>query len=411
VLARSAPRITGRPDGVPIVDRLREPLPQVVDPIARLDRSTIFVQGPPGAGKTYTGSHMIVALLEQGKRVGASSNSHKAIDNLLKAVEAVAAQRGVRFMGVKKINRQSLETAFDGLSFTNVDDNLDAASDAYRLVAGTAWLFADPAFDRTLDYLFVNEAGQVALANPAAMGTSARNIEVLGDQMQLGQPIQGVHPGRSGESTLEYPLDGAATIAPDRGIFLERTFRMAPALCRFVSDAVYDGQLTHDACTRGHRLLLDERAHPGLRPEGLSLLPVVHDACSDRSDEKFEVVATLVASLLAQRSRNERGVERTLTLDDVLVVAPHNVQVNALKARLPAGARVSTVDKFQGQEAEVVIVSMTTSSEEYFRRDKAFLYSRNRLNVLGRGGGVSRQSSAVRGCWKHDARRWGRLRW
>jgi predicted RecB family nuclease len=381
VLARSAPRITGRPDGAPIVDRLREPLPQIVDAIARLDRSAIFVQGPPGAGKTYTGSHVIVALLEQGKRVGVSSNSHKAIDNLLRAVEKVAAERGVRFMGVKKINRQSPETAFDGPSFTNVDDNLDAASDAYRLVAGTAWLFADPAFDSTLDYLFVDEAGQVALANLVAMSTSAKNIVLLGDQMQLGQPIQGVHPGRSGESTLEYLLDGVATIAPDRGIFLERTFRMAPVLCRFVSDAVYDGRLTHDPCTEGRRLVLDEHAHPALRTEGLSFLPVAHDACSHRSDEEVEVVAGLVANLLAQRYRSEHGVERLLTLEDVLVVAPYNAQVNALKARLPAGTRVGTVDKFQGQEAEVVIVSMTTSSEEYLPRDKAFLYSRNRLNV------------------------------
>ncbi len=381
VLTRSAPRITGRPDGEPTVERLGEPLPRIVDAIARLDRSAIFVQGPPGAGKTYTGSHVIVALLERGKRVGVSSNSHKAIDNLLKAVEKVAAERGVRFLGVKKINRQNPETAFDGPSFANVDDNEDAAAGAYQLVAGTAWLFADPVFDGTLDYLFIDEAGQVSLANLVAMGTSAKNIVLLGDQMQLGQPIQGVHPGRSGESTLEYLLDGAATIAADRGIFLERSFRMAPALCRFVSEAVYDGRLTHDACTEGRRLVLDEHAHPALRAEGLSFLPVAHDACSHRSDEEVEVVAALVGSLLGQRCRDEHGVERALRLEDILVVAPYNVQVNALKARLPAGARVGTVDKFQGQEAEVVIVSMTTSSEEYLPRDKAFLYSRNRLNV------------------------------
>jgi predicted RecB family nuclease len=381
VLARSAPRITGRPDGAPIVDQLHEPLPQVVDAIARLDRSALFVQGPPGAGKTYTGSHVIVALLERGLRVGVSSNSHKAIDNLLHGVEKVAAERGVRFMGVKKAGGDNADSGFDGPSFRNVTTNGAAAGGEFQLVAGTAWLFADPAFDRALDYLFVDEAGQVALANLVAMGTSAKNIVLLGDQMQLGQPIQGVHPGRSGESTLEYLLDGVATIAPERGIFLERTFRMAPALCRFVSEAVYDGRLTHDACTEGRRLVLDERAHPALRAEGLSFLPVTHDACSHRSDEEVEAVAGLVESLLAQLCRNERGVERALTLEDVLVVAPYNVQVNALKERLPEGARVGTVDKFQGQEADVVVVSMTTSSEEYLPRDKTFLYSRNRLNV------------------------------
>lgn len=381
VLARAEPRIQGRPAGAPIVDALREPLPQIVEAIARLDGSAIFVQGPPGAGKTHTGSHVIVELIARGRRVGVSSNSHKAIDNLLRAVERVAAERGVRFLGVKKCSRHDPGTAFDGPSFTNAEDSADAASPAYQLVAGTAWLFAEPAFERSLDVLFVDEAGQVSLANLVAMGTSARNIVLLGDQMQLGQPIQGVHPGRSGESTLEYLLDGVATIAPHRGIFLERTFRMAPELCRFVSEAVYDGRLTHDACTAGRGLVLDERAHPALKASGLSFVPVVHDACSHRSEEEVEAVAALVANLLTQRCRDGQGAERGLTLDDVLVVAPYNMQVDALRKRLPKGARVGTVDKFQGQEGEVVIVSMTTSSEEYLPRSKAFLYSRNRLNV------------------------------
>jgi uncharacterized protein len=386
VLARAAPRIVGRPEGAAIVDARREPLPQIVEAIARLDRSAVFVQGPPGAGKTWTGSRVIVELVARGARVGVASNSHKAIHNLLTAIVAAAAERQLVVRGVKKSTRGDEATEFHGVGFDNVTEAADATSDAYRVVAGTAWLFADPLLDRSLDCLFVDEAGQVALANLVAMGVAAKNIVLLGDQMQLGQPIQGVHPGRSGESTLEYLLDGVATIAPERGIFLERTCRMAPELCRFVSDTVYDGRLTHDACTIGRRLVLDERAHAALRPDGLSFLPVSHDACSHRSDEEVAVVVALVENLLTQRCRDEHGVERALTLDDILVVAPYNMQVDALRKRLPSDARVGTVDKFQGQEAEVVIVSMTTSSDEHLPRSKAFLYSRNRLNVaLSRG--------------------------
>jgi predicted RecB family nuclease len=381
LLRRDRPRITGLPDGDPIVAPHREAMPQIIDAIARLDRSVMYVQGPPGAGKTYTGSHVIAELLARGKRVGVMSNSHKAIHNLLAGVEKVAAGRGLRFMGAKKSSRNDPATEFDGPNFENVAVNGDIAAGGYQLVAGTAWLFADPALDRRLDHLFVDEAGQVSLANLVAAGTSAANIVLLGDQMQLAQPTQGVHPGRSGESTLEYLLDGVATIPSDRGIFLARTFRMAPDLCRFVSDAIYEGRLTHDACTAGRRLVLDGNAHPALRPAGLQFHPVAHDACSHRSDEEADEIARIVASLLSQRCIDEHGAERVLTLDDILVVAPYNMQVNLLKARLPAAARVGTVDKFQGQEAEVVLVSMTTSSDEYLPRSKEFLYSRNRLNV------------------------------
>jgi predicted RecB family nuclease len=381
LLRRERPRIAGLPDGDPILVPGREALPQIIDAIVRLDRSLVFVQGPPGSGKTYTGSHVIAELLVRGKRVGVMSNSHKAIHNLLAGVEKVAATRGLRFKGAKKSSRGDADTEFDGPNFVNLALNSDIAAGDYTLVAGTAWLFADAAFDRSFDYLFVDEAGQVSLANLVAAGTCATNIVLLGDQMQLRQPIQGVHPRRSGESALEYLLDDDATIALDRGIFLARTFRMAPALCRFVSDAIYEGRLTNDACTNGRRLVLDANAHPALRPAGLQFHPVVHDACSHRSDEETGEIARIVASLLTQRCVNELGVERALKLTDILVVAPYNMQVNLLKARLPAGARVGTVDKFQGQEAEVVLVSMTTSGEEYLPRSKEFLYSRNRLNV------------------------------
>ena len=152
------------------------------------------------------------------------------------------------FRGAKKSTSGKTDSYFDGDFIEDVFKNEDITDafgrdDEYRLIAGTAWLFSDAQMDQQLDYIFVDEAGQVALANLVAMGTSAKNIVLLGDQMQLGQPIQGVHPGRSGESSLEYLLNGMATIPPERGIFLGTTWRIHPDVCRFISDAVYDGRL------------------------------------------------------------------------------------------------------------------------------------------------------------------------
>ena len=239
----------------------------------------------------------------------------------------------------------------------------------------------DPALEHSLDYLFVDEAGQVSLANLVASGTAAKNLVLLGDQMQLGQPIQGVHPGRSGESTLDYLLDGLATIPPDRGIFLPTTYRMHADVCRFISEAVYDGRLSPEPANQNQRLLLDSRAHPALKPTGIAFIPLEHDGNSQRSAEEAELVKALYASLLEQRFRNKQGEEHPMGADNILVVAPYNSQVNLLRSVLPSGARVGTIDKFQGQEAEAVLISMATSSGDYLPRNIEFLYDKNRLNV------------------------------
>jgi uncharacterized protein len=232
-----------------------------------------------------------------------------------------------------------------------------------------------------VDYLFVDEAGQVALANLVSACTSARNIVLLGDQMQLGQPIQGVHPGRSGESALDYLLNGVATIPPDRGVFLATTWRLHPDICRFISDAVYDGRLLPEKHNVRRQLELDVSAHPSLKPYGITFLPIQHDGCSQSSKAEADLIEAIYASALQQRYTDKEGKEHPIGPADILVVAPYNVQVNLLTRTLPPGARVGTVDKFQGQEAPIVIVSMTTSSEKDLPRHIEFLYSRNRLNV------------------------------
>lgn len=386
ILSQSLPKIRGLEVGSPIMPAESESMPEIIEAISNLDGSYLFIQGPPGAGKTYTGSHVIVALLKKGYRVGVSSNSHKAINNLLHGIVKVAKEQSFVFRGAKKSTSAKSDSCFDGEYIDDVFNNEEiwgsfGGEFEYRLVAGTAWLFADAGMDQQLDYIFVDEAGQVALANLVAMGTSAKNIVLLGDQMQLGQPVQGVHPGRSGESSLEYLLNGMATIPPERGIFLGTTWRMHPDVCRFISDAVYDGRLEPEPNNTKQALILNDSAHPSLIPTGIRYIPIEHDACSQRSQEEADMVLELVNSLLKQRYRDKRGIEHPMTLNDILVVAPYNMQVNLLKKVLPEGARVGTVDKFQGQEAEAVIVSMATSSGEYLPRFIEFLYSKNRLNV------------------------------
>jgi uncharacterized protein len=379
LLQREPPRLAGHAPGAPIVAPGADVLAGSIAAVRAMDRTLLYLQGPPGAGKTYTGARVIVDALRRGLRVGVTSNSHRAINNLLAGVMKAAAELGVPVRGCKKVTRGHDAHRFDG--FDNVDDNETIWSNDHALVAGTVWLFADARADQVLDLLFVDEAGQVALANLVAAGTAARNIVLLGDQMQLAQPVQGAHPGRSGDSALEWLLDGAATIAPERGIFLPTTWRMHPAVCNFISEAVYDGRLQPEAHNVKRQHVHGAGAHPLLRAAGIVHVPIEHAGCSQRSEHEAALARDLMASALEQRYTDEHGLEHQMTLDNVLVVAPYNAQVNLLKRVLPAGARVGTVDKFQGQEAELVIVSMTTSSEHDLPRFIEFLYSKNRINV------------------------------
>lgn len=384
-LRKAAPRIQGHQPGQPIIDDSREALPQIVEAVSNLDRSSLFIQGPPGAGKTYTGSNVIVELMARSYRVGISSNSHKAIHNLLEGVEKQADKRGFEFSGIYKAAARTRGSEFEGSRIACTEDKkeimLTLNDSQFQLFAGTAWLFSDPGFEAQLDYLFIDEAGQVATANLVAMATSARNIVLLGDQMQLGQPIQGVHPGESGLSALDFLLEGRATIPTDRGVFLATTWRMHPDVCRFISDAVYESRLHPEPKNAQQGLILAPDAHPTLRATGLVYVPAIHDACSQRSEEEAGIVLSLYQSLLAQRYCDREGQEHPMTVENILVVAPYNMQANLLRRTLPEGARVGTVDKFQGQEAEAVIVSMTTSNGDTLPRYIEFLYSKNRLNV------------------------------
>lgn len=374
LLAKAPPRLTA---GKTLAGIAGDPLARAMAAVQALDESYLVIQGPPGAGKTYTSARAIVALLQAGKRVGIASNSHKAINKLLEEVEAVALAKGFAFRGMKKSSKES--QFFSGMYVANTTENADVAG--HQLIAGTAWLFSRTDLDRTLDYLFVDEAGQVSLANVVAMGTSARNIVLVGDQAQLGQPIKGTHPGESGSSALEYVLREHATVPDDLGIFLPASRRMHPNVCGFISEAFYEGRLEAAAGNERQGIVMGSGAHAAIKASGLSFVDVEHTGCGQRSEQEAEVVNWLVDCLLEQEWSDRDGNRRNLTLDDILIVTPYNMQVACLEGTLPAGARIGTVDKFQGQEAPVVIVSMTTSSGEEMPRDHEFLFSRNRLNV------------------------------
>ncbi len=366
--------------GCPPLPLGKPDLESITKTVLALENQVLFIQGPPGCGKTHYSGRVILNLLKEGKRVGVSSNSHKAIINLLRSVEKAAGEDGWAFRGAKKSDKDDPEKQFGGRFVRDVFKREEiGAEDA--LVAGTAWLFADPGFEAAFDFLFVDEAGQVSLANLTAMGTAARNIILVGDQMQLGQPIQGLHPGESGASALEFLLQGKATVPPETGIFLGTTWRLHSSICGFISEAVYDGRLQSHPDNDSQVLELNAEAHPALKRHGIVFLPAEHTGCAQKSEVEGRIILDLFQNLLKQNYVDRRGIKHPISPSNILVIAPYNLQTNHLKSLLPEGARVGTVDKFQGQEAEVVLISMTTSDVEELPRDIEFLFSRHRLNV------------------------------
>ena len=372
LLGRDYPRVLGRRQG----DAIQVTgLEAQIAIIAALDRSYLFIQGPPGSGKTWTGARLIVSLLSSGKRVGVAALSHNAINNLLREVEVVAAAEGVVFRGLKKCSDGDGE--FDGQFVRNTNDNDECEQSVAGLTAGTSWLFSRPGMEGRIDYLFIDEAGQLSLADTLAMSMAATNIVLLGDPQQLPQIQQGLHPEGAGRSALEHLLGDAATVPEDRGIFLERSFRMHPDVCRYVSELAYDRRLRSAAVCERQAV-----ASAGLRGAGLRWLSVEHQGNAQASREEAEAIAQEVVRLLdGGMFTNVEAVSRALRPEDIMIVAPYNMQVRVLQERVPDGVEVGTVDKFQGREAPVVFFSMASSSGEDVPRGLEFLFSRNRLNV------------------------------
>jgi uncharacterized protein len=324
---------------------------------------------------------MIVSLVAAGKRVGVSANSHKVIGNLLAAVARAAADERTEVVIVQKITEDGQGTDAAGVTVTTnnevVRDGL--ANGAIDVVGGTSWLWASEKSQGLVDVLFVDEAGQVSLANVLAMAGACGSIVMLGDPQQLDQPLQGSHPTGADRSGLAHLLGSHATLPAELGLFLEHTYRLHPSIAEFTSDAFYEGRLASQDSLESQALV----GPAPLRGSGVRYLEADHVGADSVSRAEALQVAAIVRALVESGSTwiDKDGIEAPIGWADVLVVAPYNAQVGQIASLLPPEARVGTVDKFQGQEAPVSVYSMTSSSPEVAPRGMSFLYSRNRLNV------------------------------
>jgi predicted RecB family nuclease len=381
LLLRHPPRAGQRP-GEPLVRPDEDELSAARRLALALDRTTLAIQGPPGSGKTYTGARMILTLLAAGKRVGITATSHKVIGNLLRAV-LDAASKEAPDLELRPVQRgdpdQVLPDERVVRAKTNPDVRALLESGQANLAAGTAWLWSSPKLADAVDVLFVDEAGQISLANVVAISQAASSLVLLGDPQQLDQPLKGAHPPGADRSALAHLLGDGSTIPPDRGLFLERTWRLHPDLARFTSEVFYDDRLSSVPSLASQRIV----AASDLDGTGPRFAARRTEGMENESPEEADAVAALATALVEEGARwiDPDGASHPITWDDLLIVAPYNAQVGAIRRRLPEGARVGTVDKFQGQEAPISLYSMTTSSPEHAPRGMDFLYSRNRLNV------------------------------
>ena len=349
--------------------------------VRALDHSYVAVQGPPGAGKTFLASHVIARLVAEGAKVGVVAQSHAVIENLMLACcarDGFDVSRAVRLRGKSVVP----DAPWSEVSDSELVELI--SGEGGLLFGGTVWDYVSerrvPA--GSLDVLVVDEAGQFSLTNTVAAARAARSVLLLGDPQQLPQVSTGAHPYPVDVSALGWLSDGAAALDPRFGYFLGESWRMDSALCERVSWLSYDGALASAAVTAG-------RALQGVAP-GVVSYPVEHAGCSVRSVQEAQAVVDCVRELLGREWVPAAGAEpRPLAAEDCIVVAAYNAQVDCVREALiaagladssGAGVRVGTVDKFQGQEAAVVLVSLASSRVDS-GRGAGFVLSPNRLNV------------------------------
>ena len=360
--------------------RTRAPLPHTGDTaeditaaVLDLDNSFVAVHGPPGTGKTYTAARIVAALVNDHRwRVGVVAQSHAVVENLFR--DLIGAQ-----VDPARIAKKDSPAGVAWQSIDKDDYAAFIAANAGCVIGGTAWDFANDARvdAASLDLLVVEEAGQFCLANTIAVARAARNLMLLGDPQQLPQVSQGHHPEPVDASALGWLVQDHRTLPSQFGYFLDRSYRMHPAVCERVSRLSYEGRLR------------SEESHTAVRrldghPPGVRELVVAHDGNSTSSPEEAAAIVAEIGHLLESDWTDEHGTGR-LRQEDVLVVAPYNAQVILLREHLDAAGYaavdVGTVDKFQGRQAPVVFVSMTASSIDDVPRGIGFLLNRNRLNV------------------------------
>ena len=378
LLNRGNPDLKNIKSGDHLIDESKDITSESVKVIKQMNSTCLSIQGPPGTGKTYNSAKIIIELMRDGKKVGVSSNSHEAIKTLLSEIEEQAINEKFNFKGMKKSNSTNL---FEGKFIIDVIKDLPINMDDFSLFAGTAWFFSNIRMSHSLDYLFIDEAGQVSLANTISMATSSKNLVLIGDQMQLSQPIRGTHEGYAKLSSLDYILEDRDTIPPEQGIFLRETRRLNKKICKYISDSFYDSRLTPHMITNTRSVKLDLK---DIENEGIFFIPTDHFGNSQRSDEEAEIIHDYYSKIIKKDFEDENGKGK-IDIENIMVVAPFNVQTNNIKQKLlkkySEDTRVGTIDLFQGQQAKVVFISMTSSDAENLPRHKDFFFNRNRLNV------------------------------
>ena len=381
-LNRDFPSIKGIKPGEKIIksDNFDTEIPEI---ISRLQNSYIFLHGPCGSGKTTISSKVIIELLKKNKKIAVTANSHKVIHNLLEKIEILADKQKFIFKGLKMGNPDNEDTFYDG-TFIKTDKNekhyIDGLKDEKILLyAGTKYHLSNWYYQNKLDYLVIDEASQIAVADLISLGGIAKNIVLVGDPQQLGSVISGNHPNKSGKSVLDYLLENKDTISSEKGIFLNKTFRLHPNINTFTSENFYENRLLTDPNNINRKI--EYSTDCMIKSEGIHTISMNHTDRSQTSIEEYEVIKKLMKQLIGCKFIDYDKSERKLTSEDILIVSPYNAQVNFLAARLDKGARVGTIDRFQGQQAPISIISMTSSSVEDLPRNKAFFFNRNRLNV------------------------------
>ncbi|MDQ2993268.1 MAG: TM0106 family RecB-like putative nuclease, partial [Candidatus Eremiobacteraeota bacterium] len=320
LLARK-PRLVGAGRGSVVQPEVVD-APGVAAVIDRLDGTCLPIQGPPGTGKTTKAAAIICGLVDRGMRVGIAAPSHAVAHNLLARIGTYAAATGKKYRvahnggGDKEFVPQG--RAAEG--FSEVLCEVDGATDA-QIVSGTSWLFSKPALAGALDYLFVDEAGQLALANALGMTPAARNVILVGDPQQLEQVTKVSHAGPADVSALGHLIGDEPTVAPNRGVFLDTTYRMHGDVCTFVSRVSYEGRLNPDAGCAHQRV-----DSPGLSGTGLRALAVPHEGNKSASVEEAERIADEITRLLEGEIVDRDGVRRAIRPADIIVVTPYNAQ-------------------------------------------------------------------------------------
>ena len=403
------PDIKNFEKGKNLIDEKKDFIEESVKVVKNLNSSFLVIQGPPGTGKTWISAKIIIELLKQNKKIGISSLSHKAINNLLLQIEKISLEEKFKFKGIK-INSTKAEgrNNFEGKT-SGTEKELIKNTTGHSmpedclLVAATPYAFAfryplpkakgerkakkgPPEFDQDLDYIFVDEAGQVSLASTIAIGLATKNLVLIGDQMQLAQPIKGIHAGNAGKSGLEFLLKNQDTIPYNRGIFLKETRRLNKKICAFISESFYESRLKPHEITKKRTVNLNLK---NFESENIYYIPIDHKGCSTGSDEEVDLINKIYEKILGSNYTDEHGNGK-IDYHDIMTIAPFNVQVGKLMKKLNAKSKIGTVDKLQGQEGKVVFISYTASDSANIPRHKTWFFSRNRLNVA-----ISRAQSIV----------------